>query len=296
MTIRLSTDFPDENDLYFLTPRLENGTVKLVNEETIRRFIEESLGGRLLNVWTEVAAEAEEVFGEELVSIYDPIMDYGRLPWLRIAIHPRDDWFETARVRSEPAFEESGGNVPRWELSPTLSLWLNPPIPDHVSGPMPGYYCLSLGLGSADAAQLASELWFDFRRTLLTLFEALDISVTVNTGELAERIEKTRSLESRLAAYFSSAQRWRPSNRLFENGDTSSEFVFGFWFQNEFAEARRAFTLLYMIYSSIVGIGGGDRGKMNAYWARIIEQGIFPLTRLTNYVHANPLLRKIHRS
>lgn len=296
MTIRLSTEFPDENDVTFLTPTLDDGTVKIVDSGTMKKFVEESLGGRLLNVWTEVAAEAEEVFREEIANTNDPVMDYGRLPWLRIALHPGRDWFETARVRGEPAFGERGGNVPGWERAPTLSLWLNPPIPHHVNGPMPAHYCLTIGLGSNDAAQLASELWVDFRRTVLAVFEALDISTTFNSGDLARRMEKPRPLESRLRMYFRKASVWRPIHSYSDHEDLSAEFIFGFPFCNEFGQARRAFTLLYMIYSSIVETGVGDRDKMGLYWAKLMKRDFFPLTRLTNHVHAHPVLRLIHRS
>jgi hypothetical protein len=153
----------------------------------------------------EVAAEADEVFEEELASTNDPIMDYGRLPWLRIALHPRGHWFDNVRVHGDPAFGEFGGNVPRWELAPTLSLWPDPPIPDHVSGPMPAHYHLTVGLGSNDTAPLASELWLAFRQTVLTVFEALDISVTFNSGNSARRMEKVRPLERRLGVYFRKA-------------------------------------------------------------------------------------------
>jgi hypothetical protein len=46
MAIRLSSEFPDENDLTFLTPRLDNGMVQMADEGAIKKSVEESLGGQ----------------------------------------------------------------------------------------------------------------------------------------------------------------------------------------------------------------------------------------------------------
>jgi hypothetical protein len=120
--------------------------------------------------------------------------------------------------------------------------------------------------------------------------------MSFNSGDLERQMEKARPLEGRLAAYFRKAHAWRPIYTFSEHKDLSSEIIFGFPFGAEFGEFRRAFTLLYMIYSSIIAMGVGDRDKMSIYWAKLMKGDFFPFPRLINHVHAHPVLKTIHRS